>query len=103
MADLAKVRRETLRWEIIRTLDKARPIGAPEGLVLAVMRDVFGDATELELRRELDYLEERALVKFARLPDGRWLAELTRDGVDVAEYTVDCDPGIARPAKYWAS
>ena len=27
-------------------------------------------------------------------------ADLTRHGVDVAEYTVDCEPGIARPAKY---
>ena len=32
---------------------------------------------------------------------GPWHAELTRYGVDVAEYTIDCEPGIARPAKYW--
>ena len=31
-----------------------------------------------------------------------WFADLTRYGVDVAEYTVDCQPGVARPAKYWA-
>ena len=32
---------------------------------------------------------------------GRWFADLTRFGTDVAEYTIDCDPGIARPQKYW--
>ena len=35
----------------------------------------------------------------------RWLVILTlnnaRDGVDVAEYTVAVEPGIARPARYW--
>ena len=25
----------------------------------------------------------------------------SRYGVDIAEYTIDCEPGIARPAKYW--
>jgi len=30
-----------------------------------------------------------------------WTAELTRHGVDVVEYTVECEPGIARPKKYW--
>ena len=34
-------------------------------------------------------------------PSGRWFAELNRHGTDVAEYTVECDPGIARPQKYW--
>ena len=28
-------------------------------------------------------------------------ARLARHGVDVSEYTVDCEPGVARPAKYW--
>jgi hypothetical protein len=27
--------------------------------------------------------------------------KLTRIGIDVVEYTVECDPGIARPKKYW--
>ena len=30
-----------------------------------------------------------------------WFADLTRLGVDLAEYTIDCQPGIARPDKYW--
>ena len=34
-------------------------------------------------------------------PQGRWFADLTRIGVDLAEYTIPCEPGIARPEKYW--
>lgn len=99
--DLMRVRREALRWLILLTLNNARPIGAFEGLVLSVAQSEYPDATGLELRRELEYLGERALVRLDRQPSGRWHADLTRFGVDVAEYTLDCEPGIARPPKYW--
>lgn len=100
--DMARVRREALRWLILLTLNNARPIGAFEGLVLSVAQSEYPDATALELRRELDYLEGRELVKLDKQPTGRWHADLTRYGVDVAEYTIDCEPGISRPTKYWA-
>lgn len=99
--DQAKVRRESLRWLILLTLNNARPIGAFEGPVLSVAQSEYPDATPLELRREMDYLADRELVKVDKQPSGKWFAELTRFGVDVAEYTIDCDPGIARPVKYW--
>ena len=101
MVDMHKVRREDIRWQILLTLNNARPIGAYEELVMTVIRSTYPDATPLELRRELDYLHGRELVRLQKRPDARWHAELTRHGVDVAEYTVDCEPGIARPAKYW--
>ena len=99
--DFARTRRESLRWLIILTLNNARTIGAMEALILSVAQSQYPDATQLELRRELEYLHNRELVKVKRHPDGRWHAELTRMGVDLAEYTIDCEPGIARPAKYW--
>ena len=99
--DMARIRRETLRWLILLTLNNARPLGALELVVLSVVQATYPDASPLELRRELDYLSDRELVRVDRRPDGRWHAELTRHGVDVAEYTVDCEPGVARPARYW--
>lgn len=99
--DHARVRREALRWLILLTLNNARPVGAFEGLILSVAQSEYPDASALELRRELDYLDERELVKVDKQPNGKWFAELSRHGVDVAEYTVSCEPGIARPAKYW--
>lgn len=99
--DHARLRREALRWLVLLTLNNARPIGAYEGIVLSVAQSEYPDATALELRRELDYLHERELVAVDKQPTGRWFATLSRHGVDVAEYTVTCEPGIARPAKYW--
>ncbi|WKE65061.1 hypothetical protein PVT67_15565 [Gallaecimonas kandeliae] len=99
--DMAKIRRESMRWFVLLTLNNARPIGAGEHLVLSVVQSEYPDATRQELRRELDYLGDRKLITVAKQPDGRWHCELTALGTDVAEYTVACHPGIARPEKYW--
>lgn len=91
-----------VRWLVLLTLNHARPEGAPDKLVLGVLQAEYGDCTLNELRRELDYLQRRDLIALRRPSDGgAWHAELTRHGVDVAEYTVDCEPGIARPTKYF--
>ncbi len=102
MVDQAKVRRESMRWNLLNTLNKARPYTSNEQFLLEVMRAIYPDATALEIRRELDYLGDRDLVDLNKTPSGAWFADLTRYGVDIAEYTIDCDPGIARPVKYWA-
>ncbi len=99
--DHARLRREALRWLIILTLNNARPVGAFEHLVLTVAQSEYPDASVLELRRELDYLAERELISLNKQPNGKWFCALRRLGIDVAEYTVDCEPGVARPAKYW--
>ncbi len=102
MVDHVKVRRESMRWNLINTLDKARPHTSSEQFLLDVMRAIYPDATALEVRRELDYLADRKLVDLNKTPSGAWFADLTRYGVDIAEYTIDCAAGIARPVKYWA-
>lgn len=101
--DFEKGSRETTRWLILLTLDRARPLGAGEPLILACVSGAPHHVTALELRRELGYLEERGLVAIdpASKESPAWHAKLTRAGVDVAEYTVACDAGIARPRKYW--
>lgn len=99
--DYDRIRREQVRWTILLALNHARPQGCYEQLVLSAVQSVYPDATALELRREMDYLDDRRLVHIRKEPSGRWWAELIRYGIDVVEYTVDCEPGIARPAKYW--
>lgn len=100
--DIARPRHEQVRWVLLLTLNNARPRGAAGDVLLRVVQGaLYPDATLLEIRRELDYLEDRRLVEIERSPQGPWLAQLTRHGVDIAEYTIDCGPGIARPAKYW--
>ncbi len=99
--DQAKVRREGLRWYLILALYNARPEPVCEDVVQMTMRAIYPDVTPLEVRQQLDYLEDRELVKLRKEPSGRWWADLTRVGTDVAEYTVEVEPGIARPEKYW--
>ena len=98
-----KARRKGMRWHIINTLNKARPYTSSEVFLLDVMRGIYPDATALELRQQLDYLKDRRLVELVKQPSGMWFADLNRLGVDIAEYTIDCEAGIARPPKYWES
>lgn len=102
MIDPNKVRREFQRWILLVALNNARAGGgASEALLLQVVQGEYADATPVEIRAQLDYLEERGLIKLDKRPDGRWIADIGRYGIDVVEYTVDVDPGIARPVKYW--
>jgi len=99
--DMEKARRETNRWLILQCLNCARPIGASEALIITALSDTV-PITKLELQRELDYLESRELVEVTGKDGPCWHAKLVRAGIDVVEYTVLCEPGIARPKKYWA-
>lgn len=96
-----KARREGMRWHLINTLNKARPYTSSEVFLLDVMRGIYPDVTALELRQQLEYLQNRRLLNLTKQPSGMWFADLTHLGVDIAEYTIDCQAGIARPEKYW--
>nr|DAD99302.1 MAG TPA: hypothetical protein [Myoviridae sp. ctzUB9]DAE07681.1 MAG TPA: hypothetical protein [Myoviridae sp. ctIyl4]DAF43272.1 MAG TPA: hypothetical protein [Myoviridae sp. ctLYR7]DAJ31922.1 MAG TPA: hypothetical protein [Caudoviricetes sp.]DAW57809.1 MAG TPA: hypothetical protein [Caudoviricetes sp.] len=98
-----KARREGMRWHLINTLNKARPYTSSEVFLLDVMRGIYPDATAMELRQQLDYLKDRRLLVLTKQPSGMWFADLNRLGVDIAEYTIECEAGIARPPKYWES
>lgn len=98
-----KYRREGMRWHIINTLNKARPYTSSEVFLLDVMRGIYPNVTALELRQQLEYLQDRKLLDLTKQPNGMWFADLNRLGVDIAEYTIECQAGIARPEKYWES
>lgn len=100
--DLEKARRENLRWLILLALNSAQPIGASEQLLLSAIAPMIPDITQLELRRNLDYLAERELIAITgRDTQPAWFCKLARYGIDVVEYTVPVESGIARPTKYW--
>jgi predicted component of type VI protein secretion system len=97
MIDYARIRREAIRWYLIVAANVSRPQGLYVEGMLPVVQAVYADATEHELKRELDYLEERQLVSIQRDGMERWFVTLTRHGIDLAEYTTAVEPGIARP------
>ncbi len=99
--DMQKARREGMRWYLLLALNNARPLGATDVLLMQIVGDIYERTTPIELHQQLDYLASRKMVELDKKPDGHWHAKLTSLGVDVAEYTVECREGIARPEKYW--
>ena len=95
--DHTRIRREDIRWYLLVAANVSRPQGTYLEGMLAIVRAVYADATEHELKRELDYLEERELVKIERDGMDRWFVQLTRHGIDLVEYTTPLQPGISRP------
>lgn len=101
MVDTPRSRQESMRWHLLIALNKTRPYTANEMFLLALMQRLYADASALELRHALDYLADCKMAVLTKEVSGIWLANLTRLGVDVVEYTVDSMAGIARPEKYW--
>lgn len=102
MLDIARSRREGLRWNILKMLHLSAPYTAGEVQIIDVMRGIYRDVTQDELRKQLDYLFDRCLITLDKTPTGQWFADIGRFGIDLVEYTVECEPGIARPPHYVA-
>lgn len=94
---LAKARRETMRWLLLVALNTVRPDTLSPALLKSVLEGTISGVTEREVLVELDYLENRVLVKLHRNPLGQVSVDISRHGIDLVEYTSDCQPGIARP------
>lgn len=94
---LERVRREHVRWLCLVYLDHFRPAPTKDTALLAAVQADYPDATLLELRRSLDYLESHGLLAVKERGD-RWLLKLTWQGIDLVEYTSPALLGIGRPA-----
>lgn len=92
-----KIRREAMRWHLLSAINLSRPYGMYTEALLPIVQSVYPDATHREVRVELDYLEERQMVHIKKDPLDRWMVDLTRTGIDFVEYSIDAQPGVARP------
>ena len=99
-AQSAKTRSEFMRWILLLAMNINRPTHSTLRFLLQVVRGEYADATEMQVRRELDYLDSRGIAKVFTDTLGQVSANLTRHGIDLAEYTVTVEPGIARPPKF---
>ncbi|MDP8179095.1 hypothetical protein QJU87_05250 [Pasteurella skyensis] len=90
-----------MRWQLLNILHKAVPYTTSEQFLFDVVSGIYPKVTKLEIRQQLDYLTDRKLIELDKQPHGVWFAEISRLGVDIVEYTIDCQAGIARPEKYW--
>ncbi len=87
-----------VRWFLLLALDHTRGMGAPEDLLLWVVRAVYPHATRHDVRPALEYLEALALVDLVCV-EHPWRATLTDRGRGVCTYAIDCGEGIARPVR----
>ena len=99
--DLEQRQREEARWRILRVVDAGRPIPVTEQIIWRVLADIKLSFSLNQLRRELAYLRDLALIEIEGEGSETWFAKLTAVGVDVVEYTAISPAGIARPRKYW--
>ena len=97
MIDIAKIRREDIRWHLLQAINLSRPVGIYTEPLLVIVRSVYPDATHQEVRLNLDYLEEREMVRITKDAMDRWVVDLTRTGIDFVEYNIDAQPGVSRP------
>lgn len=99
--DMERIQREETRWRILRALDAGRPTPVSDTIIFRALCDINLPITMRDVRRELHYLVERQLVRITGGKDGYpMLAELTRIGIDLVEYTIPCESGISRPPKW---
>ena len=97
--ELAK--KENGRWIILIAVNAGGHLGATEDMILAALRPSWLEVHRAWVRDELVYLESRKLVGIEKHAIKPWRVSLTRHGRDIVDYTVDCEPGIERPVKYW--
>jgi len=97
--ELAK--KENGRWIILTAVHAGGHLGATDDMILAALLPSWLDVHRNWVRDELAYLESRKLVDVERHPIKPWRVTLSRHGRDIVDYTVDCEAGIARPARYW--
>ena len=92
-----RTRREQIRWVSLQHLDEARPQQVTDAALLPLIQAVYPTATGRELQRELDYLMACGLVTIGD-EYGIWRLKLTKEGIDIVQYTTPCPQGIGRPA-----
>ncbi|HSW38576.1 MAG TPA: hypothetical protein VLL97_03700 [Acidobacteriota bacterium] len=93
--DFKRIVRESVRGALLWTLHRARSFGANEDTLQQVIHRSGYDMTDMDIRRELEYLELRNLIEIVRPHDSPfWWAKMKRAGVDLQEGVVPCEPGI---------
>ncbi len=100
MIDFEQKLREEARWRMLRVVDAGRPVPVSEQVIWRVLTDVNVPFSLNQVRRELAYLRDLALLELTGEHNDTWFATLTAGGVDVVEYTAGAPAGVARPRKY---
>ncbi|WP_105900442.1 hypothetical protein, partial [Haemophilus influenzae] len=74
---MEKARREGMRWQLLNVLHKAMPYTTSEQFLLDVIRGIYPNVTALEIRQQLEYLQDRKLISIDKQPHGVWSVSYT--------------------------
>lgn len=86
--ELQQAQIKSVRKQILKLLYISGISGANEK-TLAIALESYGFAvTCTEIRRHLDYLEQRRVIEIVDRDKSVWAAKLTPTGIDIAENTV---------------
>jgi len=85
-----------MRANILLVLYTSHPLLATEQTIALTLKEAGESIDGQELRRELDYLEEKELVRIHEKDTVVWKSELTGYGIDVVEGAKNTPPGIAQ-------
>ncbi len=97
MNDLEKARLRMIRYRILKILDAGRPSAVGEGLIRDVLTDVDLGASANDVRRALQYLDDKGYVELKESKRKPWNGRLLPKGIDYLEDVDQEDAGIARP------
>lgn len=96
LSDHERARIETERRKVLRVLYASSEVGSNQDLIFNMLQIDRYPVTRSEIRRYLDYLEQKGLIKIEDRERDVWHATITAKGVDVIEGAVPVPPGVAR-------
>lgn len=100
LEQLQNARRKMVRYRILKILDAGRPLPVGENLIADILIDADLDATQNDVRKALQYLQDKNYLAIEMPKRGvstHWSARLLPTGVDYIENIHIDDAGIARP------
>jgi len=92
-------RQKMIRYRLLKVLDASRPNPLGEGLIKQVLVDVDLDASLQDVRKAMQYLEDKKFIEVTH-ELSHWLGRLLPDGVDFLESPDATDNGISKPEDF---
>lgn len=89
---------ESGRWLMIVAIGEAGYVGATEEMILQAIVEHWPETTSEWIRNQLNYLEDKGLVKIEKHEVKQWRVVLAHYGHDVRDYVVPVPLGIRRPS-----
>ena len=86
-----------MRWDILEALNQIAPDWIREDVLSRALEKSHLLPPGANIRRELDYLEQKQFILIDKEAGAQWLLKLSATGIDYLEYSAPEIMGIDRP------